>query len=141
VVPPRRPGVHVVHEGSDGVRTLAGRVEVADSVLARARGLTFRRSVPDGYALAFPFRRAATRRLHMLFVPFPVDAVWTVDGEVTAVERLSAWTGHGAARADRVYELPAGGAEGVAAGDRVWTVEDEAGAGESGDARGGERLE
>ncbi len=124
MVPPRSVGVRVVHE-AEAPRTLADHVEVADSVVARARGLTFRRSVPDGYAMVFPFRHADTRRLHMVFVPFPLDAVWTVDGEVTAVERLSAWTGYGAARADRVYELPAGGADGVAVGDRVWTVEEE----------------
>jgi uncharacterized membrane protein (UPF0127 family) len=79
----------------------------------------FRRSVPGDYALVFPFRRAATRGLHMVFVPFALDAVWTVDGEVTAVKRLSAWTGHGRARADTVYELPAGAADDVRVGDRV----------------------
>jgi uncharacterized membrane protein (UPF0127 family) len=133
VVPPRSVGVRVVHE-AEAPRTLADHVKVAGSVVARARGLTFRRSVPDSYAMVFPFRHADTRRLHMVFVPFPLDAVWTVDGEVTAVERLSAWTGYGAARADRVYELPAGGADGVAVGDRVWTVEEETRA-------TGERLE
>jgi uncharacterized membrane protein (UPF0127 family) len=111
--------VRLVHESGDGERTLARRVEVADSLVARGLGLMFRRSVPDDYALAFPFRRAATRRLHMLCVPFPVDAVWTVDDEVVRVERLSAWTGRAAARADVVYELPAGGADGVREGDRV----------------------
>ena len=79
----------------------------------------FRRSIPDDYALVFPFRRAATRRLHMLFVPFAIDAVWTVDGAVTGVARLPAWTGHGGARADVVYELPAGAAAAVEEGDRV----------------------
>jgi hypothetical protein len=38
---------------------------------------------------------------------------------VTAVKRLSAWTGHGRARADTVYELPAGAADDVRVGDRV----------------------
>ena len=113
--------VRLVHEPATGEddRTLAARVEVADSVLARARGLMFRRSVPDGYALAFPFDRVATRRLHMLFVPVAIDAVWTVAGEVRRVDRLAAWTGLGSAAADRVYELPAGAADGVAPGDRL----------------------
>jgi uncharacterized membrane protein (UPF0127 family) len=79
----------------------------------------FRRSVPDDYALAFRFGRPATRRLHMVCVPFDIDAVWTVDGEVRAVERLAAWTGFRGARADTVYELPAGAADGVDAGDTV----------------------
>jgi uncharacterized membrane protein (UPF0127 family) len=112
--------VRLVHESGGDEHTLARRVDVADSVVARGVGLMFRRSIPDDYALAFPFRRAATRRLHMLFVPFPVDAVWTVDDEVVRVERLAAWTGRAAARADVVYELPAGTADGVREGDRVW---------------------
>lgn len=80
----------------------------------------FRRSAPVDSALVFPFRRVGTRRLHMLFVPFDIDAVWTADGEVTNVTRLSAWTGTGAGRADVVYELPADAAEAVAVGDQVW---------------------
>jgi uncharacterized membrane protein (UPF0127 family) len=111
--------MRVVHEGPENTQTLASEVETADSVVARGVGLMFQRSVPADYALVFPFRRTATRRLHMVCVPFDIDAVWTVDDEVTAVARLSAWTGHGSARADVVYELPAGAAEGVAAGDRV----------------------
>ena len=113
------PGVRLVHEpeGGDDGRVLATRVEVADSTLARARGLMFRRSVPADHALAFPFERVATRRLHMLFVPFAIDAVWTVRGEVRRTDRLSAWTGLGSAVADRVYELPAGTAAEITPGD------------------------
>jgi uncharacterized membrane protein (UPF0127 family) len=44
----------------------------------------------------------------MLFVPFALDAVFAVDGAVTAVERLRPWTGYAAAEADTVVELPAG---------------------------------
>ena len=115
--------MRVVHDDGER-RTLATDVEVADSFFARGRGLMFRRSIPDGYALVFPFDRAATRRLHMVAVPFPIDAVWTVDGEVRKTARLAAWTGHGAAAADTVYELPAGAADGVTAGDRVERVAD-----------------
>ena len=115
--------MRVVHEPADGSeRVLATTVEVADGLLSQARGLTFRRSVPDDYALVFRFGREATRGLHMLFVPFDIDAVWLVDGEVRAVERLRAWLGHGRARADTVVELPAGAANGVAPGDRVRVV-------------------
>lgn len=103
----------------DDARTLASRVDVADSHLARARGLMFRRSVPADYALAFPFDAPGVRWLHMLFVPFDIDAVWTVDGRVRRVERLAAWTGLARAEADLVYELPAGAAADVTRGDRV----------------------
>ena len=107
----------------DEGRVLATDVDTADSFLARARGLMFRRSVPDGYALVFPFDGVGRRDLHMVFVPFPIDAVWLVDGEVTKRKRLRPWLGVGVARADTVVELPAGAAEGVAEGDRIDLVE------------------
>ena len=98
---------------------LAADVDVARSTLEQARGLMFRRSMPDDYALVFPFDAADTRWLHMLFVPFAIDAVWLVDGEVTATKRLAPFVGLGRGRADTIVELPAGAAEGVAAGDEV----------------------
>ena len=112
--------MRVVHEPTDGApRTIATQVDVADGILSQGRGLMLRRSIPDDYALVFPFGRAKKRGLHMLCVPFPIDAVWLVNGEVEAVNRLSAWIGHGRARADTVVELPAGAADGVEVGDRV----------------------
>jgi hypothetical protein len=110
-------------DGAVGERVLAREVEVADSPLARARGLMFRRGVPDDYALAFPFDRPGVRGLHMAFVPFPIDAVWTVDGEVTRVSRLRPWIGVGRGTADAVFELPAGAADDVRPGDTVELVE------------------
>ena len=109
--------------GDRSERTLAADVETAGTRLARARGLMFRRSVPDDYALAFPFQRVRRRSLHMVCVPFDIDAVWLVDGEVRQVRRLPAWTGLDWARADTVVELPAGAADGVASGDTVALVE------------------
>jgi len=98
-------------------------VTVADSVLAKARGLMFRRSFPEGSALVFPFSRAAPRTLHMVAVPFDIDAVWLRDGRVERVARLSAWTGFGRATADTVIELPAGTAAEVQEGDAVLVAE------------------
>lgn len=112
--------MQLIHEPSGAEpRTLASTVEVADSFLQRARGLMFRHSVPDDYALVFPFGRPARRGLHMLFVAFPIDAVWLVDDEVVAKKRLHPWRGYGRARADTIFELPAGRADGVEPGDRV----------------------
>lgn len=112
--------MRLVHDPSDGDRrVLADTVDVADSFGAKLRGLTFRRSIPDGYALVFEFDRAARRSVHMLFVPFPVDVVWTVDGSVTGVRTLPAWYGLGWATGDRFVELPAGAAGDVAPGDRI----------------------
>jgi uncharacterized membrane protein (UPF0127 family) len=126
IAKPRRPNpkhVRVVHETETGdERVLAETVAVADSLLAKARGLMFRRSIPDDYALVFPFDDVAKRDTHMLFVPFPIDALWLVDGRVEATKRLAAWRGLAYERADTLIELPAGAADGVVVGDRV-TVE------------------
>jgi uncharacterized membrane protein (UPF0127 family) len=119
VVGVKRPTVRVVHETADGERTLASDVEVADGIVAQGLGLMFRRSIPDDYALVFPFSEASQRGLHMVFVPFDIDAVWLVDGTVEATAELSAWTGYGRDRADTVIELPDGAAAGVSAGDTV----------------------
>ena len=118
--------MRVVHRPPDGSeRTLATEVEVADSLLRKARGLMFRRSVPDEYVLVFPFDKPVTRGLHMVCVPFDIDAVWLVDGRVESRKRLRAWRGYGRARGDTVLELPAGAADGVEPGDRIEVVEND----------------
>ncbi|PSP56641.1 DUF192 domain-containing protein [Halobacteriales archaeon QS_1_67_19] len=114
--------MRVVHESGDARQTLATEAETADSFLARARGLMFRRSIPDDYALVFRFDGVASRDVHMVFVPFPLDVLWLLDGEVQRTERLSPWTGLAKAEADRLIELPAGSADGVAVGDTVRVV-------------------
>ena len=109
----------IVHRSDGATTVLATDVAVADSVLSRARGLMFRRSFPEGAALVFPFGAVAARTLHMVCVPFDIDAVWLRDGRVERVARLSAWTGLGRARADTVIEFPAGAAADVAVGDEL----------------------
>jgi uncharacterized membrane protein (UPF0127 family) len=117
--------VRVVHEPRDGEEaTLATEVELAESFLAQARGLMFRRSIPDDYALVFPFGGVAKRDTHMVFVPFDIDALWLVDGRVEAGQRLPAWRGLAVNEADTLIELPAGAAEAVGVGDEV-RVEEE----------------
>jgi uncharacterized protein len=110
--------VRLVHDDAP----LATHVEVADSFPARARGLMFRRSLPEGHALVFEFGRPVTRSLHMLFVPFPIDALWLVDGRVTRVAQLDPWTGLARGRADTIVELPAGATDGLEPGDVVRVV-------------------
>ena len=112
--------MQLIHEPADGPRSvLASEVEFADSYLARARGLMFRRSIPGDYAKVFPFEAARPRSIHMLCVPFGLDVCWLIDDEVGRVETLPPWTGLGRARADTVVELPAGAAASVAVGDRL----------------------
>ncbi|MCU4753872.1 DUF192 domain-containing protein [Halobacteria archaeon AArc-curdl1] len=104
----------------DGSRTpLATEVETADSLLQQTRGLMFRRSVPDDYALAFRFDKPKTRDIHMLFVFTPLDVIWVEDGTVTRVETLRPWLGYARSRADLILELPAGGADGVETGAEI----------------------
>ncbi|MFB6092404.1 MAG: DUF192 domain-containing protein [Haloquadratum sp.] len=116
--------MRVEHRGEGTARTLATDVEVADTFVAKARGLMFRRSVPDDYALVFPFEEVGRHDLHMIFVPFDIDALWLVGGEVVQKKRLRAWRGRGVARAETILELPAGAADGVEEGDTVRVVED-----------------
>ncbi|MFW6321945.1 MAG: DUF192 domain-containing protein [Halohasta sp.] len=104
--------------------TLATEVEIADTFRSRTQGLMFRRSIPEEYALVFRFDEPDTRDLHMLFVPFAIDAVWVVGTEVTAVKRLRSWIGLGRGTADTIIELPAGAADGVEPGDTIEVVDD-----------------
>jgi len=114
--------VRLVRDDGRTEETLATEVETADSFLSRARGLMFRRSIPDDYALVFEFDEAASRDVHMVFVPFPLDVLWLRDDEVQRVKRLSPWTGLAKAEADRLVELPAGSADRVEVGDDVRLV-------------------
>jgi len=115
----------IVHEPADGAeRVVATEVERAESALAQARGLMFRSSVPDDYALVLEvgtglLGRIRNQTIHMLFVGFPLDVVWLVEDRVTRVERLRPWRGFASARADRILELPAGAADGIEPGDTV----------------------
>lgn len=111
--------MRVVHEAAGSERTLATDVEFADGIVSQGLGLMFRRSIPEEYALVFRFSDVSRRGLHMLFVPFAIDALWLVENRVRAKQRLSAWTGYGRNEADTVIELPAGTASDVSAGDTV----------------------
>jgi len=123
VLPVHSITVRVVHEAGGTERTLATEVEVADGIVSQGLGLMFRRSIPDDYALVFPFSGVSKRGLHMVFVPFDIDALWLVEGRVRAKKRLSAWTGYARERADTVLELPAGAVGDVAVGDTVRLAE------------------
>lgn len=115
--------VHHPAADSEGqTHVLATEVEIADSLLGKARGLMFRRGITEEYGLVFEFEEAKSRSFHMLFVPFPIDVVWLVGKTVTAVKQLRPWIGLGRANADRAVELPAGVAGEVEQGDQM-TIE------------------
>jgi hypothetical protein len=110
----------VASVATSGGDVLATDVEVARGIVAPSLGLMFRRSFEAGEALLLDAGRERRIGLHMLFVPFDVDAVFLdVDGRVVAVERLRAWRGRASARARYALELPAGVAAGVEEGDEL----------------------
>lgn len=111
--------MRLVHDPDGAARPLATEVEYAESMLEQGRGLMFRSSIPDDYALVFPFDHASRQFIHMLFVRFPLDVLWLVDEEVQAVETLQPWRSVGYANADTVIELPGGAASDVSEGDTV----------------------
>ncbi|WP_336337057.1 DUF192 domain-containing protein [Haloarcula brevis] len=114
--------MRLVHDPDGAARPLATEVAYAESPLEQSRGLMFRSSIPDDYALVFPFDRPSRQFIHMLFVRFPLDVLWLVDDEVQAVETLRPWRSVGYAKADTVVELPGGAAAGVSEGDTVRLV-------------------
>jgi uncharacterized membrane protein (UPF0127 family) len=126
--------MRIVHETADGEAVLASDVDIAEGLIETSKGLMFRKSIPEGYALVFEFDppsgleaklpfasddAVARRFLHMLFVRFPIDAVWLQGEEVVHVETLRPWLGVGMAKADRIIELPKGAAADVEPGDTV----------------------
>ncbi|WP_324756818.1 DUF192 domain-containing protein [Haloarcula sp. GH36] len=111
--------MRVVHDPEGAARTLATEVDRAESAFEQSRGLMFRRSIPDDYALVFPFDGPGRRFIHMLFVAFPLDVIWLADGAVQAKKTMHPWRSVGWANADTVLELPAGAAEGVSEGDTI----------------------
>lgn len=114
-------------EGGEEARLLATDVARADTLGTQLKGLMFRESLPEDFAMVFEFDGAGYRSIHMLFVRVPLDVLWLRDDEVVQYKTLSPWTGLGLARADCVVELPAGAAEGVEPGDRVLVEEGAAG--------------
>lgn len=106
-------------DGASSGDVLATTVDLAESLLSQTRGLMFRRSLSDDYALVFRFETAAVRDVHMLFVFVPIDAVWVVDDVVQRVERLRPWRSFARENCDMLVELPAGTAAAVEPGDRV----------------------
>lgn len=136
VLPPLAdsPAMRLVHESDGESSVLASDVEIAEGFVETSKGLMFRSSIPEEYALVFEFEppsgiaaklplagddAVARRFVHMLFVRIPLDVLWLQGETAVHVKTLRPWIGLGMASADRIVELPAGAAEAVEAGDRV----------------------
>ena len=105
-------------------RVVCERCVLADTALARMRGLLGRRSLPSGEGILL--RPASS--VHTAFMRFAIDAVF-VDRDnriVKVVPNLAPWRTAGARQAKAVLELPAGESSrrGLSEGQRV--VEDSA---------------
>jgi len=100
-------------------RVVCPRCAVADTAWTRLRGLLGRdRFEPDEGLLIRP-----TWSIHMLFMRFPIDAVF-LDGDgrvLRVVERLPPWRAAMKRGAKAVVELPAGAAtrRGIRPGTRL----------------------
>jgi uncharacterized protein len=95
------------------------RCVLADTALARMRGLLGRSELPSGEGILL--RPASS--VHMAFMRFPIDAVF-LDRDLRVVKvasELQPWRAAGKRGAKAVLEIPAGEAErrGLTVGDRL----------------------
>jgi len=95
------------------------RCVLADTALARMRGLLGRRELPSGDGILL--RPASS--VHMAFMRFPIDAVF-LDRDLRVVKvasDLRPWRAAGSRGAKAVLEIPAGeaGRRGLTVGDRL----------------------
>ena len=99
--------------------TVCERCVLADTALARMRGLLGRRALPSGEGLLL--RPASS--IHMAFMRFAIDAVFLDgDGRVLKIAHdLRPWRMAAARRAKAVVELPVGEASrrGIEIGQRL----------------------
>jgi len=98
---------------------VASPLESATNPWTRFRGLMMRRSIAAGSGMLI----RPCSSIHMMFMRFPIDAVFLDDtGHVTRVSRnVRPWIGFasGGRGAKAVIELPAGGAGNIEVGDEI----------------------
>lgn len=88
-------------------------VEIADSIITQARGLSGRTSLSEGTGMLFVFKSADMRSFWMKDMQFPLDFVWINSGKVIGVTEnvpfVPAYaTQSPPSSADMVLELNAG---------------------------------
>jgi len=101
-----------------GGEVVCAHCELADTPLKRMRGLLGRSGLDEGEGMLF--RPAGS--IHMFFMRFPIDAGFcSRDLVVLGIERdLQPWKAAKRKGAKVVVELPAGGADGLEVGDRLF---------------------
>lgn len=76
-----KPGSIVVIDGRAQYQ-----VEVAESAVAKARGLSYRESLASDTGMLFVFSQAETRYFWMNAMHFPLDVVWIRDGLIVGLQ-------------------------------------------------------
>jgi uncharacterized membrane protein (UPF0127 family) len=76
-------------------KTLASQVVFAKNIFSQMSGLMFRKNISQEFAMIFMFKKPMTLGVHMLFMRFPIDAIF-LDGEkkIVGIETLRPWVGH-----------------------------------------------
>jgi len=95
-------------------KTIATDVGFAKGVLSQLKGLMFKKSIPDNYALVFVLAKSRVVSIHMLFVRFPIDVLFLDENKrIVKTAQLRPWTGRASSteRVKYIIEIPAGGIE------------------------------
>jgi uncharacterized membrane protein (UPF0127 family) len=114
--------MHVRHKPTNTI--LLTNVRWCNTFLCRLRGLTLRRPLAEGEGLALVERRESRldTSIHMLFVSFPIAAIW-LDSRFRVVDTCLAepWRPFYASRAPAQYVLEASPSllQKVSAGDEL----------------------
>lgn len=75
-------------------KCIASDVEFANSLLSQTKGLMFRKSISDDYALVFVLAKPRMITIHMLFVRFPIDVLFLDEiKRIVKTAHLRPWTG------------------------------------------------
>ena len=101
-------------------------VEIADTIIKQARGLSGRASLAEGSGMLFAFKSASMQSFWMKDMRFPIDFVWINSGKVIGVTEnvpFVPWyaTQSPPSPTDMVFELNAGtvAKDGIRVGDVV----------------------
>ncbi|WMW21942.1 DUF192 domain-containing protein [Methanolobus mangrovi] len=75
-------------------KEVATDVVFACSLFKQTKGLMFSKRIPDNYALIFVMKKAQKVSLHMLFVNYPIDAIFLDEQKrVIKKDSLRPWIG------------------------------------------------
>ncbi|WP_406670836.1 DUF192 domain-containing protein [Methanolobus sp. ZRKC4] len=104
---------------------VATHVEFACSTFKQALGLMFRKDIPENYALVFVMKKCRKVSLHMLFVNYPIDAIFLDEQKrVIQTSSLQAWIGICSCKEKVKYiiETSHGKSDkiGITAGDKIY---------------------